>query len=101
VRGVREFAASFYKSSGWKRCRDSYYKHCFGLCERCPSPGRIVHHKEYITPHNINDPNITLDFNNLELLCQDCHNKEHFEKYNLLRNGLTFDEEGNLIQKIF
>ena len=35
-----------------------------------------MHHKIYLTPQNINDPAVTLAEDNLELLCQDCHNKE-------------------------
>lgn len=50
--------------------------------------GYIVHHKNYINVNNINDYNVTIDFNNLELLCIDCHNKEHFK---------TFDNDGNII----
>ena len=54
--------------------------------------GYIVHHKNYINTRNINDANITIDFNNLELLCLDCHNKEHFEKN-------IFDATGELIEQ--
>lgn len=43
--------------------------------------GYIVHHKHYIDMSNIWDTDITLDFNNLELLCIDCHNKEHFKSF--------------------
>ncbi|MBE7145095.1 hypothetical protein BHL35_08985 [Bacillus cereus] len=39
------------------------------MCERCQSTGKIVHHKEYITPGSINDPEVTLSISNLELLC--------------------------------
>lgn len=41
--------------------------------------GYIVHHKHYIDMSNIYNTDITLDFNNLELLCIACHNKEHFD----------------------
>lgn len=40
-------------------------------------PGDQVHHKKHLTPKNINDPEITLNWDNLELLCLDCHRKEH------------------------
>lgn len=36
---------------------------------KCGRPGAIVHHKEHLTPQNINDPDITLSEDNLELLC--------------------------------
>jgi 5-methylcytosine-specific restriction endonuclease McrA len=94
---AKDYAISFYKSKSWRKARESYYKSKFGLCERCGEPGDIVHHKEYITPENINDPNITLDFDNLELLCQDCHNKEHIGT-TVTQKGLMFDDNGNLIK---
>lgn len=94
---AREFAKSFYQSKAWKKCRQSYFISKHGLCERCGNPGKIVHHKIYITPENVNDPDVTLNFDNLELLCQECHNREHFEKYSPTRWGLKFDEKGNLV----
>ena len=96
---MKDYARTFYKSVAWRNCRDSYFTHRHGLCERCSSPGKIVHHKKYITPENINDPDITLSFNNLELLCQDCHNREHHEKNSVTVFGLFFDENGDLVQK--
>lgn len=80
---AKEYAKQFYKSKTWKDCRESYIKYRQGLCERCLAkgmikPGLIVHHKNYISPDNISNPEITTDFNNLELLCQECHNAEHF-----------------------
>ena len=73
---------AFYHSTDWKKCRKAYKSFAGGLCERCWAkgivrPGKIVHHKEYITKDNIDDIKILLSFDNLELLCMDCHNKEH------------------------
>ncbi len=51
--------------------------------------GYIVHHKHYIDMSNIYNTDITLDFNNLELLCMDCHNKEHF-------NNSGFTDDGDV-----
>ena len=79
---AREFAGNFYKTKLWKECRKAYIKSVGGLCERCWAKGIIrhgdtVHHKIRLTPDNINDPSITLNFDNLELLCRDCHAEEH------------------------
>ena len=79
---MKEYAESFYKSIAWKKARATYAKSVGGLCERCLryghyNPGEIVHHKIHITPENINNPNITLNFDNLELLCRDCHAATH------------------------
>ena len=96
---AREFAKSFYRSSAWRKCRQSYFNSQHGLCERCEQPGLIVHHKIYISPDNINDVSVTLNHDNLELLCQDCHNKEHFKNNEPLRDDVMFDNEGNLIKR--
>ena len=47
---------------------------------------------------NINNPNITLNFDNLELLCQTCHAKLHNSKYSPTRDDVCFDEFGDLIK---
>lgn len=82
---------AFYQSVEWKRCRKSFILSRYGLCERCGNPGTYVHHKDYITSNNVDDVNITLNWNNLELLCHDCHNQEHFSSIDY-----TFDDMGNL-----
>ena len=53
-----------------------------GLCEDCMQRGIVVpavevHHIEFITPDNINDPNITLNPDNLVALCRECHRARH------------------------
>ena len=40
-------------------------------------PGEIVHHKIEIDPITIERPEIALSFDNLELLCRDCHAAAH------------------------
>ena len=97
---MKPYAERFYKSAAWRKCRKAYIDSVYGLCERCGHPGKIVHHKIYLTPDNINDPNISLSFDNLEYLCQYCHNPEH-PKYagsGLVRPGLMLDENGNLVK---
>lgn len=87
-----------YHTQAWRKLRQLKYHQEHGLCERCGMPGDIVHHKIYITKDNVDDPDITMNIDNLELLCIECHNKEHFEKNSPVRDGLGFDENGNLIQ---
>ena len=81
---MRSVDRSFYKSAAWEKCRAGYIKYCGGLCERCLKkglvvPGYIVHHKIHLTPENVTDPSISLSYKNLEYLCLDCHNAEHFK----------------------
>lgn len=97
---MKPFAEKFYRSKQWRSCRDAFFVSKFGMCERCGDPGKIVHHTVYLTPENINDPMISLNHELLELLCQDCHNKEHHASdNNVVRDDVMFDESGNLIQK--
>lgn len=100
---MKPWAEQFYKSKLWQKCRAAYIASVFGLCERCRrrgivKPGKIVHHKIKLTPENINDHSISLNFRNLEYLCQECHNEEHHQKHGNTRKGLAFDAYGNLIQ---
>lgn len=96
---ARDFAIKFYNSKQWKKCRDSFKESKYHICERCGEPGEEVHHIIYLTPDNINDPYITLSFENLELLCSSCHSIEHNRKEKeVVREGLTFDSNGDLIE---
>jgi len=79
---MKDYAKRLYSSKTWKRCRARYAASVGGLCERCRAkglitPGEIVHHKVYISPENVDDPTVTLNFDNLELLCRECHAQEH------------------------
>ena len=79
---MKPYAEKFYKSQAWEQTRDAYSKSVGGLCEVCFAkglivPGEIVHHKRHISPENISDPNITLDWDNLQLVCRDCHADIH------------------------
>ena len=73
---------TFYGSPAWKACRAAYKKSKGGLCERCMKRGIIVagehvHHKVKLTEENVTDPSVALNWENLELLCRDCHEQEH------------------------
>ena len=79
---MKDWAEKLYKSKTWQKTRAAYVKSVGGLCERCRAKGLIkagviVHHKVHLTPKNVTDPNVTLCFDNLELLCRDCHAEEH------------------------
>ena len=87
---AKEWTNGFYTSKEWRKTRDAYYRIQCGRCERCMAevlagarrvedinPGIIVHHKKELTPENINDPAVALSFDNLELLCDEHHNRQH------------------------
>lgn len=79
---MREFAKTFYSSVAWKETRKAYAKSKGNLCEVCLSKGiykagEIVHHKIHLSPENINDPSVSLNWDNLQLVCRDCHAQIH------------------------
>lgn len=103
---AKAYAKKFYNSKVWKECRASFISLRIsidgGMCQDCKErPGYIVDHVEEIAPSNINNPLITLNFKNFKYLCLDCHNKKTFTKHKSVREGLYFDEEGNLIEEKF
>lgn len=104
---AKEYAEWFYHSPAWKATRKAYFEQRAGQCERClreleegmrklkdVNPGSIVHHKKHITPKNIYNPKITLSFDNLELLCEEHHNKEH----KVRKKRYHFDKAGNIVK---
>ena len=96
---AQEWAINFYRSSAWLKCRVGYITSVHGLCERCTRGGYIVHHKIPLTPHNINDPEVALNWEHLEYLCMDCHNKEHFSSGEPATvEGVRFNEYGELVR---
>jgi 5-methylcytosine-specific restriction endonuclease McrA len=94
---AKEFAKSFYNSAAWKKTSKAYASSKFYICEKCGHQGYIVHHIIYLTPQNINNPEISLSFKNLMYLCLECHNRIHAKKDDRV---MTFDAEGNLINVI-
>ena len=74
---MRAFAKKFYKSAAWKSCREAYLQSVDYTCERCGEAALIVHHKIYIDEDTINDPTVSLNWENLEAVCLACHNAEH------------------------
>lgn len=95
---VKPWAEAFYKGDAWQACRASFLASKGYLCERCSTPddpvvAKIAHHKIYLNERNVHDPKIALSFENLEALCQDCHNREHHKKPG---KRYSFDENGNI-----
>ena len=73
------------------------------MCEICLQrgiikTGEIVHHKVELTPENIGDPAITLNPDNLMLVCRSCHEDIHRTKGGIPR-PYTIDECGRVIIK--
>lgn len=95
---AKSIESAFYRSTAWRKCRDAYISKCGGLCELCLKKGiykagYIVHHKVFLTEDNYKDPSVSLNFDNLLYVCQDCHNKLHFAR----ERRYKIDPEGKVI----
>ena len=105
----RPFARAFYDSALWARTRAYILRRDRYMCTRCHNPAQEVHHIIRLSVDNINDPNITINPDNLISLCRDCHFKEHEQEkleasakkhgksYGDCREGFHFDENGMLV----
>lgn len=96
----------FYHTQAWLDCRDAFLKSKQGLCELCLKeglivPAKVVHHRTHITVKNMNDPRITLNWDNLQALCQDHHALVHRKDYDPTTGQSVrryfFDENGHCI----
>ncbi len=99
------WARPFYNSLSWIRTRDLYIQNRMlidgGVCEECHSnPGYIVHHRIHLTEQNINDFDVSLNLENLEYVCKECH--DSFEGHGPHGRGkaerlCAFDANGEVI----
>lgn len=95
-------AGGFYRTQAWKHCSKNYKAYVGGLCEICLErgeyvPGEIVHHKIHLDEKNVSNPQIALDFKNLQLICRKCHAEQHPEIYKTKRRRFSVDEFGRVV----
>lgn len=89
----------FYQSARWKKARWQKLHQANGLCEKCGKAGWEVHHIVPLTLANIDKPEIALGLDNLQLLCTSCHNAERRDNEREIRSDVTFDSNGDLIER--
>lgn len=99
---AKDFAKSFYSSKRWQDCRNGYARSVGFLCENCLrrgiyKPGEIVHHRIEIDPITIHNPEVALNWNNLELLCRECHAEAH--DYRTKDRRYTIGADGKIFLK--
>ena len=101
---AKDYARPFYDSKEWRKTREAYLQSQHYICERCGGAASVVHHIRYIKPWNVNDPDITLNWDNLKAVCEKCHAEEHSQDMKARGqaarlNGIAFDDEGNVIKQ--
>lgn len=75
----------FYVSKPWRELSYNLKIAAGGKCCKCgftvvtkeDFKYLIGHHKQELTEENIDDPNVSLNPKNIDIICQTCHNKEH------------------------
>lgn len=72
----------FYGTRDWRKCSLDYLRSQQYLCERCRNrgeivPAEIVHHIVHLTPANVHDANVSLNWSNLMAVCRKCHGELH------------------------
>lgn len=95
---AKAFAKQFYNSKQWKAARQAALRRDMFTCQRCGGRAEEVHHIIELTPQNIVDDIISLDINNLECLCHNCHTKETKGRDTDVCDGLVFDADGYVVQ---
>ena len=90
------YAEKFYNSRAWRKTQKLFLMQKYHTCEDCGDLAVMVHHIRHITPANINDPEITLNFDNLRALCLPCHNATHGNS-GACADGITFDSTGRVV----
>lgn len=73
---------SFYTSNAWRDIREILMLDRGMICEECHKLIRykhqaIGHHKIELDMVNVNDPSVSLNLDNLMLVCNTCHNSIH------------------------
>ena len=79
---THEQIKQFYMCTAWKQVKDAALKRDHYECQRCKKKGKmtpatVVHHKRYLRDR----PDLALNLDNLESLCNECHYKEHHPDY--------------------
>ncbi len=71
----------FYCSKAWLDLARAMKSKSGGVCAMCGKVADISelrpHHKIELTIENVTDPTIALNPDNIEVICNDCHNKVH------------------------
>ena len=101
---AKEFAEAFYRSRAWRRCRSGYIAHRMatdgGMCEVCHErPGYIVHHKIILTPQNIGDPKVSLNWDRMSYECKECHDQHEGHGVGRVAPAVcAFDGSGDVVE---
>lgn len=96
---AKPWAKAFYRTKLWQDARTYALKRDRYLCQRCKTaPATEVHHKVELTPDNINDPNVSVNPDNLMSLCGSCHKHITQQSKTNQTRDIYFDANGNPVE---
>lgn len=93
---MKRVGQQLYNSAAWQKLRLAYMNSVHWICERCGQPATICHHRRHLTAENVDDVTVALNFDNLEALCQQCHNLEH-EHFTDQDSRVVFNSRGDVV----
>ena len=101
---AKEWAKAFYHSRAWQTLRKQAMIRDGFTCRICGARATDVDHIKELTPDNISDRNISLNINNLQALCHDCHTKKTMgdkgKKISDCDDSFYFDADGQLSPRV-
>jgi 5-methylcytosine-specific restriction endonuclease McrA len=93
---AKPWANGLYASAAWGRIRRYVIARERGRCQACGRPAKICDHIIELTEGNIHDYRIALNPDNVQLLCQACHNtKTH--KTPAMPAGIRIADDGSIV----
>ena len=95
---AKAWAKPFYSSPQWRDARHAALVRDGFTCQLCGARAGEVHHLTELTPSNVLDPNVTLNLDNLQSLCHECHTRITKRSDEDCGEGLMFDSEGQLVR---
>lgn len=95
---AQAWSKTFYDSAQWKATRRAALVRDRYTCQLCGARAEEVHHITELTPLNIKDVNITLNLDNLQSLCHECHTRITKGEVGDCADGFVFNSDGLLVR---
>ncbi len=98
---ARQALKWFYDSAAWKSTRRAALLRDRYRCQICGGRATEVHHLTELSEKNVHDKCISLNLDNLQSLCHDCHTsitKEEHGRAGAIGVKYVFDADGRPVR---
>lgn len=97
---AKEALKWFYNSAAWQQARAAALRRDMFTCAYCGARATEVHHLKELSEKNVADVSISLNLNNLQSLCHQCHSQITMNEHGIKKLDCDmeyyFDSDGNL-----